>query len=257
MGYKRNLVVGIKSIIKKILSKKSRESSVDKKNINTITNRDFTLFENEVIKKTSNYTMTSPERIIALIRAVDYIVENKIKGAIVECGVWKGGSIMAAICTLQKTNSIKELYLYDTFEGMTEPTNDDLSFDGNLAKDNYKDKDCVWCYSSLEEVQSNIISLNYPKENIKYIKGKVEDTIPKDEVPTNISLLRLDTDWYESTMHEMKHLFPRLVKGGIIIIDDYGHWEGCKKAVDEYLDKNNIKLFLSRVDYTCRIGVKI
>ncbi|GHC60020.1 TylF/MycF/NovP-related O-methyltransferase [Ulvibacter litoralis] len=218
---------------------------------------DFTSFENDVISKTSSFTMTGSERIVSLIRAIDYISENKINGAIVECGVWKGGSIMAAVLALKNQNSIKDIYLYDTFEGMTEPQDVDLSFNGNFAKDIYKDKEGDWCYSSLDEVRSNIETLNYPKEKIQYIKGKVEDTIPNNDTPKDIALLRLDTDWYESTKHEMEHLFPRLVKGGIIIIDDYGHWEGCKKAVDEYLEKNNITLFLSRVDYTCRIGVKM
>ena len=76
-------------------------------------------------------------------------------------------------------------------------------------------------------------------------------------LPDKIAVLRLDTDWYESTMHEMVYLYPILVKGGVIIIDDYGHWKGCKKAVDEYLLKQNIKLLLNRVDYTCRIGIKL
>ena len=84
----------------------------------------------------------------------------------------------------------------------------------------------------------------------------MEDTIPK-KAPQMISLLRLDTDWYESTRHELIHLFPRIAPFGVIIIDDYGHWQGVREAVDEYIRENNIKILLNRVDYTGRIGVVI
>ena len=93
-------------------------------------------------------------------------------------------------------------------------------------------------------------------KNIIYIKGKVEETIP-EIIPGKISLLRLDTDWYESTLHNLNHLFPLLSKGGILILDDYGHWQGARKAVDEYLEKNNVKILLNRIDYTGRIAVKV
>ena len=216
---------------------------------------DFTDGEHQILEKVKSYTMTSPERIIGLVRAVDYIEQHAIDGSIVECGVWKGGSMMAALLALKERN--REIYLYDTFEGMTEPTDEDLSFKGNTALETYKDKEGNWCYSSLEEVKNNIARVNYPQEYLNFVKGKVEETIPNKAIPKKIALLRLDTDWYESTKHEMEYLFPKLVKGGIIIIDDYGHWTGCKKAVDEYISENNIKLFLSRVDYTCRIGIKL
>ena len=84
----------------------------------------------------------------------------------------------------------------------------------------------------------------------------MEDTIPKNS-PEKISILRLDTDWYESTKHELEYLFPRLSSGGILIIDDYGHFKGAKKAVDEYFTKNKIQYFLNRIDYTGRLIVKI
>ncbi|XMO86582.1 TylF/MycF/NovP-related O-methyltransferase [Algibacter sp. AS12] len=243
-----------KQLTKKLILKSLK---VDKKKSVEVNNSDFTSFEKEVIKRTANYTMTGPERIVSLIRAVEFIVENNIKGDIVECGVWKGGSIMAALIALKKQEVCKDVYLYDTFEGMVEPTEDDMSNKGKSATDIYQNMNGKWCYSSLNEVKSNIETLQYPKEKIHYIKGKVEETIPNNSTPKDIALLRLDTDWYESTKHEMEHLFPKIVKGGIIIIDDYGHWTGCKKAVDEYLLNNKITLFLSRVDYTCRIGVKL
>ncbi len=113
----------------------------------------------------------------------------------------------------------------------------------------------VWAYSALEEVKHNLLSTGYPAERISFIKGKVEETIPLN-APPQIALLRLDTDWYESTYHELVHLFPRLSSGGILIIDDYGHWKGARKAVDKYFSENKLDLLLHRIDYSGRICVK-
>lgn len=222
---------------------------------------DFSSLENDIIQKVSPYTMTSPERIVNLVRAVEFIHQAKIEGDFVECGVWRGGSSMASALTLNHLkDQHRHLYLYDTYDGMSEPTEEDISRDGEKAESQLKnssknDARSVWCYSALEEVRSNMASTGYPLENIHFVEGKVEDTIPQT-IPEKIAILRLDTDWYESTRHELEHLFPRLEKGGIIIIDDYGHWEGCRKAVDEYIKKNDLHLFLMRVDYTGRMAVK-
>jgi hypothetical protein len=205
--------------------------------------------------------MTSPERMFSLINAVDYITAHKIEGDIVECGVWRGGSTMtAALRLLQNNDKSRRLFLYDTFEGMSEPTNDDVHFDGseaqNLLDNADKINDQIWCYSTLDEVKNNMAKTNYPSEKITYIQGKVEETIP-NTLPNKIAILRLDTDWYESTKHEMIHLFPLLVKGGVLIIDDYGHWQGARKAIDEYTEEHNIQILLNRIDYTGRIGIKL
>jgi hypothetical protein len=144
--------------------------------------------------------------------------------------------------------------LYDTFEGMPEPQALDVSVFRQSARQQWQ-KDGKWCYASLEDVRRAVLSTGYDESRIHFVKGKVEETIPS-QAPERISLLRLDTDWYESTLHELVHLYPRLVPGGVIIIDDYGHWQGARRATDEYLRFNRIPLLLSRVDYTCRIGVK-
>lgn len=222
---------------------------------------DFSEKERAILAKIAPFTMTSAARGVALMRAVEYTEKYRIPGAFVECGVWKGGSVMAMAERLNSLGSgNREIYLYDTFEGMSEPTGADKSFDGRsaisqLSESEKEDTHSVWCYSTLEEVKSNIAQSNYPMEKLHFIKGKVEDTIPAT-IPEKIALLRLDTDWYESTKHELTHLFPLLVEGGVIIIDDYGHWEGCRKAVDEYFEAHRIRIFLSRIDYTGRIGIK-
>jgi hypothetical protein len=84
----------------------------------------------------------------------------------------------------------------------------------------------------------------------------VEETIPQ-HAPEQISVLRLDTDWYSSTKHELMHLFPRLSKNGVLIIDDYGHWAGARKAVDEYFADQTIQPLLNRIDQTGRACIKV
>ena len=153
----------------------------------------------------------------------------------------------------------RQLWLYDTFEGMSPPTSDDIDFLGRdaeclMAAESREDPASIWCYSPLEEVQRAVADTGYPKSLTKFIVGKVEDTLPQ-QLPDQIAVLRLDTDWYESTRCELEHLFPRVVDGGVLIIDDYGHWEGCRRAVDEYIQGHQLKLFLHRIDYTGRMAI--
>lgn len=214
----------------------------------------------EVMVAVREYSMTSPERMHGLCEAVRYIATNQIEGDIVECGVWRGGSMMAVAKMLQQFGDTdRHLHLYDTFEGMSEPTQSDVAAGGQsaaelLASEDKLDPRSVWCVASLGDVRSHMTMTAYAENQIHYHVGKVEDTIPAN-VPEKISLLRLDTDWYESTAHEMEHLFPRLVDGGVLIVDDYGHWEGARRAVDEYFEKHSIGMMLHRLDYTGRIGI--
>jgi hypothetical protein len=213
--------------------------------------------ERQIVSTVKPYTMTSVERIVCLINAVSFIADNKIAGDIAECGVWRGGSMMTvALTLLARNDTSRELYLYDTFEGMSEPTEFDKSIDGISAKSQMEQEAGKWCYASIEDVRENILSTGYPENKIFLVKGKVEDTIPKT-APANLSLLRLDTDWYESTKHELTHLYPRLSPEGILVIDDYGHWQGARRAVDEYFAEQKRKVYLHRIDYTGRIAVGI
>src|SRR6267378_4047391 len=216
----------------------------------------------DVFDRVRPYTMTSPERAYALIQAVRYVVSANVPGSIVECGVWQGGSMMAVAYALQALNrSDRDLYLFDTFEGMARPTDSDVAYTGAQALSEFEIKktgkdSSEWCRASVEDVRSNLLRTGYDKERLKFIKGKVEDTIP-NSAPNEISILRLDTDWYQSTRHELIHLYPRLAKGGVLIIDDYGYWQGCRKAVDEYFAQQQEPILLNRVDHTGRIAVKL
>jgi len=215
---------------------------------------DFEQTEIEDYLSVAAHTLTGSARIISLIRSVRYLVQNQIAGDIVECGVWKGGSMMAVAKTLLRLNERERcLWLYDTYAGMSQPTAVDISVCNISAQ---KDFDADYLRVGLDDVRKAVLSVGYNEGRVFFVKGKVEETLPA-HAPEQIALLRLDTDWYESTYHELVHLFPRLVRGGVLIIDDYGHWEGARKATDEYLRDNNICILLNRIDFSARIGVKL
>lgn len=221
---------------------------------------DFDASDLAAVQRVLPNTMTSVQRLMALRTAVRYISQHRIVGDLVECGVWKGGSMMmAALTLLECGDEERHLYLYDTFEGMSAPTDKDQDYQGNSADKllaTESKNSLIWAASPLNVVKAGMESTKYPSERIHYVQGKVEETIPAT-IPERIAILRLDTDWYESTYHEMVHLFPRLVRGGVLIIDDYGHWEGARKAIDQYLSEKQITILLNRIDYTGRIAVKI
>ncbi|MFD3972032.1 TylF/MycF/NovP-related O-methyltransferase [Streptomyces cyaneofuscatus] len=212
----------------------------------------------DIIRAVKPYSMTSPERLNAFILATRYIARHNIPGDIVECGVWRGGSMQACARTLLSVGEDeRELYLFDTYEGMTPPTAEDLRRDGRPAQElldaQGKDRP-IWAVASLEDVQAGFDNVPYPKERVHYVQGRVEDTVP-GRAPEQIAILRLDTDWYASTKHELEHLYSRLVSGGVLLIDDYGYWQGSRQAVDEFLDKTGERLLLLRMDEG-RIAVK-
>jgi O-methyltransferase len=206
------------------------------------------------------YTMTSWERLYAFYKSVQYVVQNKIPGDLVECGVWRGGGMkLAAQALLALGAADRRLFLYDTFEGMTEPDPAvDVDSSGNKAVNDWTEiqlRGVKWSYASIEEVREVIAGSGYPMDKVVLVKGPVEDTIPAT-VPDSISLLRLDTDWYSSTKHEIEHLYRRLSPQGVLILDDYGHYRGAQQAIDEYFERAGKRPFLNRVDYSCRVAIK-
>jgi O-methyltransferase len=216
----------------------------------------------EIIAKVRPFTMTSSERISALCHAIRYVARSNIPGDIVECGVWRGGSMMAAAMTLLSEQKTRILHLYDTFEGMPPPSPIDraIKMSGKPASEILEQTDksssVFWAYATLGEVQVNLESTGYPRDLVHFIKGRVEQTLPQT-APGKISVLRLDTDWYESTKWELIHLYPRLAVGGVLIIDDYGFWEGAQKATDEYIRERQLPILLQRIDSEGRIAVKV
>jgi hypothetical protein len=205
------------------------------------------------------YTMTAVECVHALAEAVRYIVRHDIPGSFVECGVWKGGSMMVVARTLLDHGvGDRELFLFDTFDGMPAPSDSDINLRGDRAADMLAaadKRDTIWAISHLDETMRNARSVGYPPERIHFIEGRVEETLP-GKAPEAIALLRLDMDWHEPTRHALEHLFPRLVRGGVLIVDDYGYWRGARKATDEYLQEHQVRILLHRINFTLRMGVK-
>jgi O-methyltransferase len=213
-----------------------------------------------IIRAVRPWTMTGPDKVFALIQAVRYITRHRIPGDVVECGVWRGGSMQAVARTLLALgDSSRKLHLFDTFEGMPPPserdtrTSDDRTAAELLAEESPQDS-LVWAVASLEDVKEGLAQTGYPPEQVRFVQGRVEDTIPA-QAPDEISILRLDTDWYESTKHELEHLYPRVPSGGVVLFDDYGYWDGAREAVDEFLDATGERLLLHRMA-SGRLAVK-
>jgi hypothetical protein len=221
---------------------------------------DFSDFTEDLVRKVAPYTLTPPGRVYNLELAVRHIVARRVPGAIVECGVWRGGSMMAAAYTLIDAGEpTRDLDLFDTFEGMTEPTAEDVSWSGKTAMPGYQkrleDGESQWMRAELDQVAANLRGTGYPPVRLHFVKGPVEETLPHEGLG-EIALLRLDTDWYDSTKVELEHLFPLLVSGGVLVIDDYGRWRGQQQAVDEYIAAHDLDLFLARLDEYSRLAIK-
>jgi O-methyltransferase len=213
-----------------------------------------------ICRRVCPYTMTSPERVAALCQGIAHLERAQIAGAIVECGVWRGGSMMAAALALLRLGSTcRQLFLFDTFQGMPPPTPVDVDWRGRSAVTWLNEKGAeaerVRACCPLQETRAALGLTRYPWEKIIFIAGRVEETLPR-EAPERIALLRLDTDWYESTRHELETLYPRLVEGGLLIVDDYGHWQGARRAVDEYFARHEGTIELHPIDYTGRLIIK-
>jgi hypothetical protein len=227
---------------------------------------DFDPDTRDVHRRVEKFTLVSPERTHALCSSIAYLEHFGIPGDIVECGVWKGGSMMAAAIVLNRLDSHgRDLWLYDTYEGLPAPGEMDVDALGNSASEQMRtrspnllptrqDGQEHFAYASLDDVRRNMGTVAYAAGEVHFVKGLVEQTIP-ESVPDQIALLRLDTDFYSSTKHELEHLVPRMAPGGVLIVDDYGTWLGAQRAVDEFLAESGLPLYLCRIDTTARLAV--
>jgi O-methyltransferase len=186
------------------------------------------------------YTMTSIERQFALHEAVKFIIERNVGGDFVECGVWRGGSMMiVALTLLERGINDRRLVLYDTFSGMTPPGAHDVQAESGrsaakvLASAPQTQENVFWAIAPLDRVKENLATTLYPEDRIDYVIGDVCRTLPSQH-KRPIAILRLDTDWYASTRCELEYLYPQLQPGGVLIVDDYGYWEGSRRACDEF-----------------------
>lgn len=205
--------------------------------------------DDDLIAQVGPHTKSSPQRIIAMIGALRHIDREGIVGDVVECGVWRGGNIILA----RKLSPHRMCWLYDTFAGMTEPGDLDVKKSGAKAMDSYlkkAERGERWAEASVDEVtQILCTSGTMDQSRLRFVVGDVVDTLrDRANLPERIALLRLDTDWHASTKIELEVLYPLLTPGGILIVDDYGHWEGARKAVDEFFAGQSIEMKFQ--DYT-------
>lgn len=256
--------------LKKFALRRGYDFTLRKLPTHTLRNRELKLERDlepefvDIFMQVRDYTLTTPECVYALWSGVRHLVESQVPGDFVECGVYRGGSAMTiALTLLQLGISDRKIWLYDTYSGMTEPTEHDVRLRDDteqLTRWQMQQRDDDdgndWCYAPLDEVQANMARTDYPADQLMFVQGDVMETIPA-ESPAELALLRLDTDWYPSTLHELQHLYPRLNRGGVLIIDDYGAYAGSRKATDEYFAENGPRPFLNRIDTAARIAVKL
>lgn len=211
------------------------------------------------------FTMGSRERVVATINACKHAVQAGIEGDFVECGVWRGGNSIAAKLTFENYGSDKKVWLFDTFTGMTAPTEHDTTrFSDASAAERFKAAQAQehneWCFASLEDVKANFETAGTDPAGVRFVAGDVMKTLAdKANLPEALCVLRLDTDFYDSTKAELETLYPRLSAGGSLLIDDFGHWDGARRAVEEYLDAlpARSRPLLHYTDYSGRMGVKV
>lgn len=206
-------------------------------------------------------SLGSPENLYSTLLACKYVLDRDIPGDFVECGVWRGGQSILAAAMFEQAGSARKVWMYDTFAGMTAPTEHDVDHVGRQAVDKSGSARPViendWVYATLADVERNFEACHVGMGSHRVIKGDVAETIRRSEcLPERIAVLRLDTDWYESTKLELEILYPRLSRGGVLIVDDYGHWGGARRAVDEYFASVPRPLF-QYIDYTARMAVRI
>lgn len=212
--------------------------------------------------QSEQWSMTSRLNLMTTALACRHVISENIPGDFIECGVWRGGHAILAAGIFSLLNSPRRVFLFDTFEGMPEPSPMDVrTTDGKPADKFYKaakKQNIGWCFASLDEVRANFRKAGVPMDNVVFVKGQVENTLRDDRLASklgnDVSILRIDTDWYDSTKVELEVLWPKLSNEGILVIDDYGYWSGARKAVDEFFHTK--KPFMTPIGEASRVVVK-
>lgn len=198
-------------------------------------------------RKVRRHTMCSKTRLRALFRGVRYVVRHNVVGDLVECGCARGGSAALMGLALRQFGAHRRLWLFDTFEGLPAPTSDDPDFE-------IADLFTGTCFGDIAEVRELFERLEIA-EGLHLVRGLFQDTLPLAEVP-QIALLHIDGDWYESVRACLENLYDRVTPGGLIQFDDYGYWQGARRAVDEFFERHAIRADFRRIDYSGRSFVK-
>jgi len=193
-----------------------------------------------LVYRVRGYTAVFVPRLVALYKLSEEINQRSVPGDIVECGVYNGGSaaIMASLCEKSPLN--RNVWLFDSFEGLPKPTDKDgeeaPAYEG-------------WCHGDLSKVKEVLRKLRIPQSRVHIVKGWFQDTFPSAQI-RDIAILHIDADWYDSVKLCLENFYDSVQPGGYIVLDDYGDWEGCRIATDEFLKKRALDVKLIQVDYT-------
>lgn len=205
------------------------------------------------------YSMTPVERLYDLYKAVHYVNSASVPGDIVEVGVWKGGALGMASLASSDHSLSRRFCGFDTFTGHLPPSEDETDLWGNNLYERWRAETengrTGWAAISKNEVAKNFAQLGGNLEQLELIEGDIVKTVADWDYTREISILRIDVDWYPETKASLEGLFPSLAQGGVLICDDYGHHSGAKKAVDDFFSDKPIRL--SHVDYSCVVAVKM
>jgi O-methyltransferase len=207
-------------------------------------------------------TMVSAPRLMNAFDTAVSVEREELEGSIVECGVWAGGAIgLMADVSKRHGNRHRMFHLFDSFEGLPQPSVFDADVLGaftdehpELEPDSGQDSTSLVaigaCEAPLEEVHTLFFDvLRIDRRQVVIHKGWFQDTVPTAaESVGPIALLRIDGDWYESTKTCLDYLYDQVIDGGFVIIDDYGTFVGCAKAVDEFLESRGVEVDLVPID---------
>ena len=255
----------LKDVLKKVIDKSGYE--IQRKH--SLLGYDLEDEANELILRIRPNTMLSRERLVTLYQQVVHCERNDLAGDFVECGVWKGGSVgLMALANLKTGKSRRHIHLYDSFSEICEP---DGKVDGARAVEE------VRAWSKDGGVSGKLVpvagfydllggpgtlegnrellekKIGYDPAFLHYHKGWFQDTLPATaKQVSQIAILRLDGDWYASTKVCLDYLYSKVVKDGFVIIDDYGAYDGCRKAVDEFRASQKINGYLHHIDKVAR-----
>ena len=187
-----------------------------------------------MIEKLEDHTMIPAESLETIL--ILAMKATPLTGALVQCGCWKGGS--AAL--LRLVLGARPVWLFDSFEGMPEPQYED----GKRAQWKYNQRGEGWHACTVDDVREAFTIAKIPFDDVSIVRGWFEDTIPSAEVGP-IAFLHIDADWYDSTRIPLETFYERMQPGGIVLIDDYESWAGCKRAVNEFRSQHDIEADLN------------
>src|SRR6266404_2296528 len=201
--------------------------------------------ERRLTKNVLPYTLAGPERISNLYRLARRIERERISGDVIECGVCNGGTAAVLARSASRSRMNRTVWLLDSFKGMPPVTEEDADGPAGDSAESHVGQEV----GNPERVRQVLRKVGAKMDRVRFLPGWFQDTFPS-VTATQIAILNIDADWYQSVKLCLETFYDRVVLGGFISVDDYGHWPGCRKAVDEFFNARKLPYKLTQVDYT-------